>query len=137
MRCRIVVFRDGRRLERRYDDHHDAASLVKQLKAKGVRYRLVTSRVLPQFQYPPIHDDLSSRNGGKLWCPYCREWSYFRVPKYTPHAEVGSDSWFLNACHRQGLKVCAWCHISQLEFSVKLANGLWSEQPKRRRRKRR
>lgn len=137
MRCRLVVFKDGRRIEKPYEDHQLAAPVVRKLQRSGVKYRLVATKVLHRYAYPPLDDDLTDRNGGKLWCPYCRAWSYFKVPKFTPRAEVGTTTWFLNACNRQGLRVCAWCLITEVEFSVRMANATWSEQPKRRRRKRR
>jgi len=137
MRCRLVVFKDGRRVEKKFEDHTNAAPLVKKLEQAGVKYRLVASKVLTRYRYPPDNDDLSSRLAGKLWCPYCRDWSFFKVPKFTPDARIGSVEWFLNGAHRQGLRVCAWCLITELEFSVRMANATWSEQPKRRRRKRR
>lgn len=136
MRCRLVVFQSGRRIEKRYEDHHLAAPLASKLQRKGVKYRVVACKVLERYKYPPMDDDLSARQEGKWWCPYCRAWSFFKVPKFTPGAEVGSTDWFLNAAHRQGIRVCAWCLISEVDFSVRMANGEW-DRPRRRRRKRR
>lgn len=138
MKCRIVVFNNGRRIEKTYDDHHDAAIVARKLKAKGVRYRLVLNDVLRKYQYPPLEDNIEYLRGeGLWWCPYCREWSYFRVPKFTPGAPIWSEAWILNSFHRQGLKICSWCRMSEAEFYVKHANGIWNEKPRRRRRKRR
>lgn len=137
MRCRLVIFKDGRRIEKRYEDHRLAAPVVEKLQRGGIKYRIVAAKVLERYRYPPLDDDLSSRNGGKWWCPYCRDWSYFKVPKFTPNAEVGSVEWFMNGAHRQGIRICAWCLITEMEFSVRMANSTWAEQPRRRRRKRR
>jgi hypothetical protein len=137
MRCRLVVFKGGRRIEKSFADHTLAAPVVKKLQQGGVKHRLVATKVLDRYRYPPEDDDLSARLEGKLWCPYCRAWTFFKVPKFTPGAEVGSTTWFLNAAHRQGLRVCAWCLITELEFYVRMANATWAERPTRRRRKRR
>lgn len=137
MRCRLVVFKDGHRIEKRYEDHHLAAPLVKKLKAKGVKHRVVACKVLDRYKFPPLDDDLSARLEGKLWCPYCRDWSFFKVPRFTRNAEISTTEWFLNSAHRQGFRVCSWCLVSELEFSVRMANQTWSEQPTRRRRKKR
>lgn len=136
MRCRLVVFQSGRRIEKRYEDHRLAAPVAHKLQRKGVKYRVVAAKVLERYKYPPLDDDLASRQEGKWWCPYCRDWSFFKVPKFTPGAEVGSTEWFLNAAHRQGIRVCAWCLISEVDFSVRMANGEW-DRPRRRRSKRR
>jgi hypothetical protein len=137
MRCRLVVFQNGRRIERGYEDHRLAAPIAKKLQRKGVKYRIVASKVLDRYKYPPLDDDLEMhRDEGKWWCPFCRDWSFFKVPKFTPNAEIGSTEWYLNGAHRQGLRVCAWCLITEMEFYVRMANGEW-DRPRRRRRKRR
>lgn len=137
MKGKIVVFKDGRRICKNFPDIRDATPIAKKLRDKGVRFRIVTSRAVEKYKYPPSYDDLSARDDGKLWCPYCRDWSHFKVPRFKPHALIGSEEWFLNSLHRQGIRCCSWCHITEMEFSIRVANGTWAEKPKRRRRKRR
>lgn len=135
MRVRLVAYHRGRRIEKRYEDHRDAAPIAKKLKRRGVKISLVTTHVIPSREYPD--SDLSPRAEGKLWCPYCGAWRWFKVPKFTRGADVWTEAWFMNSFHRQEIKVCAWCLISEVEFSVRMANATFGEARKRRRRKRR
>jgi hypothetical protein len=138
MRVRLVVYHRGRRIEKRYEEHTEAATMAKKLRRKGVKFALVTARVAPSRRFPPDGDDLSARRAeGMLWCPYCGAWRWFKVPKFTPGAEVWTEAWFMNSFHRQEIKVCGWCRISEYEFEIRMVNGTFSEQRKRRRRKRR
>lgn len=109
---------------------------VKELKARGVKVHLVY--LTERRQFPPPDSIEANRNEGRLWCPYCGAWRWFTVPKFKPDAEVGSEPWFMNSFHRQGIRVCQWCHISVLEWYVCKANNIFAEKPIiRRRRKRR
>lgn len=138
MKVRLVVFKDGHRLVKPFDDHKEAARYAKQL-PESIRKRIVTNVVVPRFSYPSGDDDLTARAEGKLWCPFCRDWSYFRVPKFK-HGVTGSitdEPMFLNSCHRQDIKVCSWCHITELDFNVRMANNTFGEERRRRRKKKR
>jgi len=137
MRCHLIIIKDGRRLTKIYDDCRQATKVARALRSKGLRCRVATVGVLTYQRYPPEEDDLSSRNLGKLWCPYCRDWSYFKVPKFHAAAEVGSDEWFMNSYHRQGIAACAWCHISEMDFYVRQVNDTWAVIGKRRTRRKR
>ena len=139
MKVRLILFKDGRRLEKYYDDHTEAIPIVRKLKRNGIKATLVTCKVASSRALPPAHDDLSARAEGMLWCPYCGAWRWFKVPEFRKGATFTPINLqaYLNSCYRQGLKVCAWCCISENEFSVCVANGTWGNKDKRRRRKRR
>lgn len=110
---------------------------MKEQKSKGAKihlaYRLETSL------FPPPNTVDDKRNEGMLWCPYCRAWRWFTVPGFHSKAEVNEEDWFMNSFHRQGIRVCRWCHISEMDFYVCKANGIFGEVngAKRRKRKRR
>lgn len=134
----MVVFRDGHRIEKLVAPHliHEANDKVKGLRAKGVKAHLVLRT--DKGSLPPPGEIREMREAGMLWCPYCRAWRWFVVPKFTPRAEVLSDNWYINSLHRQGIKACKWCHISVLDWWVCKANGIFHERTgQRRRRKRR
>jgi hypothetical protein len=137
VKARLIVYKDSRRIEKGYTDHTAAVSVARTLRKKGLRAAIVTSRVIDRFLYPPEDDDLSARDEGMLWCPYCRDWRWFKVPRFTRDADLRSAEWFLNSYHRQDIRCCAWCHITELDFYVRKANDTWGEQRRRRRRKRR
>lgn len=137
MKCRVVVFHQGRRIERNSLTLDEGKELVRKLHSKGVKSALVTCDVLLAYRYPPPGDDLSNRNMGMMWCPYCREWRWFKIPKFTGGAPVGSEPWFMNSFHRQEIAVCAWCRIGENDFHVMRANGTWGNMGRRRRRKKR
>lgn len=139
MKARVIVFKDGRRIEKRINDHTKAIPVVRELRRKGLRVALVLSHVVDKRRYPS-GDIEEERFAGKWWCPYCGAWRWFKVPKFKENGvtvDLTDTQFYLNSCFRQGLRVCAWCYVSENEWSVKNANGTWAEQPKRRRRRRR
>jgi hypothetical protein len=133
----VVMYRDGHRISKPIRPHQvsQAVAKVKELKAKGIKAHVVY--LTDKRKFPPPSTIEANRNEGKLWCPYCGAWRWFTVPSFNEHAEVGSEEWFLNSFHRQGVKICKWCHISVLEWYVCKANGIFAEKPMARRRKRR
>lgn len=137
MQATIVVYRSGHRTTKRVPEHNvlAAASKVKELKAQGVRAHLVY--LTEKRKFPPPDSIEENRNAGMLWCPYCGSWRWFTVPTFDPRAEVASEPWFMNSFHRQGIKVCKWCHISVLEWYVCKANNIFAEKPTQRRRRKR
>lgn len=140
---RLIVFHKGKRVEKRLRLNRDSVATLKdkatQLRERGVKCRVVcltTQRLFP-------HGDIKGeREAGKLWCPYCGDWSFFRVPKPYPKAqapmfadgEVMSREFFLTVAWRQDLKVCAWCEISENDWYVCRANGTFGSHMGRRRR---
>lgn len=135
MKARLILFKDGRRLEKRYEDHRDAVTIVRTLRKKGVKATVATCLVVNARKYPPADDDLHARDEGMLWCPYCGAWRWFKVPKFTPHTKVMTAPWIMNSMHRQDIRVCAWCQISLHDFWVRKANGITAETAGTRRRK--
>lgn len=133
----LIVFHKGKRVDKKVPraNLREAAKKVQALRAKGIKAHLAyrTDNSL----YPPGHQIEAMRNDGLMWCPYCRAWRYFRLPKNRPHAEMNSREWFLNSFRAQNIKVCSWCEISEVEWYVKRANGTWGEAPKRKRRRNR
>lgn len=137
MKCRLIAYHQGRRVEKRYDDHTDAVATCKKLRTKGVKAHVALIRPDKRWLFPPADDDLSERDDGKLWCPFCRAWRYFKVPPFREGAEVSTEAWFMNSLHRQEIAACSWCHISEMDFDVRRANGTWAEIGRKRRRKKR
>jgi len=131
---RLIVFHKGRRIEKKMGPE-EGMMKMKELVGRGhkAHFAYKTSRSL----FPPVDDNLALRGDGMWWCPFCRRWRWFKVPKFTTDASVGSDAWYLNSFHRQQIKICAWCHISEMDFDVRRANGTWGEERRRRHRKRR
>lgn len=123
----LVVYKQGKRIDKRVHKSKlkDAAVKVKELKAQGIKAHIVWRT--EAGTYPPPHEIREMREGGQLWCPYCRTWRWFAVPKFTPNAEVCTDQWYMNSYHRQSLKVCKWCTISILDFWVCKANSIFAE----------
>lgn len=135
---RLVVFHNGKRIEKKaIRTRANTEALVakrKELLGKGIKVRLVG--LTDSRLYPPVHEIQDNRDAGKMWCPHCGDWSYFKVPKYKPHAEIGTDDWFNNSYYRQGIKVCSWCGISEAEWYVCRANNSFHEVTSVKRRKR-
>ena len=137
MQGHLILYVRGKRVDKPVPQRNirTAATKVKELKDKGVKAHLVykTDRSL----FPPPDEIDEMRGEGYLWCPYCRTWRWFTVPKFKPGAEVNSEEWFLNSFHRQDIKVCQWCRISVTDFYVCKANGIWGENNGRKRRRKR
>lgn len=125
---RIVLFKNGRRIEKRLPaSQRDAAvAKVRQLREKGVRAHLVPSNVIRNRMWPS-GDIKEHRDAGELWCPYCGAWRWFKIPRAYPNAEFMSVEWYLNSFRNQEIRVCAWCCITMLDFYVCKANGTWAE----------
>lgn len=145
---RLVVFHKGKRVEKRLRLSKTTVAALKEkaadLKEKGIKCRIIALTTPRLF---PRGDIDEARGLGKLWCPYCGDWSYFRVPKphrgaEPPDIEAGEEisrEFFLTSCWRQGIKVCAWCEISEMDWYVRKVNGTFEQgsSGKRRRRGRR
>jgi hypothetical protein len=86
--------------------------------------------------HPPRDEIRQRRDEGYLWCPYCRSWRFFKLPQFYPHAEVGSEEWFLNSYRNQNIPVCAWCRTSVSDWFVLRANSLFGETETSRKRHR-
>jgi len=136
--ARVVVFRQGKRYEAKVPrgSLDVAKEKVRTYRAKGYKAHLVLRT--DRGSFPPPYEIREYREMGMLWCPYCRAWRWFTVPKFVRHTEIGSDDWFMNSFHRQGVKVCKWCRISVSDWWVCKANGIFHERTgERRRRKKR
>lgn len=131
----LIVFKDGQRIDKRVHESRlkDAVEAVKMYRDHGFKAHLVYRT--DRGTFPPPHQVEEMRFQGMLWCPYCRTWRWFSVPKFRSRAEVNTDAWFMNSFHRQGIKVCQWCHISEMDWWVRKVNGTWGESNHRRRRK--
>lgn len=136
---RVVVFQNGARVEKLVPKSKLmlAKERVKEMQERGVRCHLVYRT--DKATFPPPRTVQLMRDEGKLWCPHCRTWRFFSVPKFKLSAveEVGSHDWFMNSMHRQGIKVCQWCHISEFDWYVQKANRTFGEHTQRRKRRKR
>lgn len=135
----LVVFQQGKRTEKRVPrTKHNTQVLtqyVKDVQAKdnGMKAHLV-GRI--ETSLYPRGDIREHRQNGEMWCPYCRTWRFFTVPKYHPRAEFGTEPWFDNTNYRQGIKRCNWCHVNELDWWICNANGTFAEARASKRRKR-
>lgn len=133
----FVVFMNGKRVEKKIErTKENTAALqakLKLLKEKGIKAHIVGRTSTSLY---PQGDILEHRGNGEMWCPYCRAWRFFTVPKYHPHADFGTEPWFDNTNYRQGIKRCNWCHVNELDWWVCNANGTFAEARASKRRKR-
>lgn len=127
--------REVRRIPNTDGQIRKAAEVVAKLKSKGVKAHLVLRT--DKGTFPPTAQIEDKRAEGMRWCPYCRTWRYFSVPKFKHNAAISSEEWWTNSYHRQGIKCCQWCGISESEWWVQKVNGSFGENPRRRRRKKR
>lgn len=133
----VIVFKNGKRIDKVIPRYKlkDASVRVKDLQGQGVKAHLVYRTTMGSL--PPTDEIEANLTQDRWWCPYCRTWRYFVVPQFHEFTEVGTELWFMNSAHRQGLRCCKWCHISEADWWVKRANGLWGQAKKRTRKKRR
>lgn len=137
----IVVFYKGKRKEIPWP--HDAKTAIEQvipeLEEKGAKAHLVSRRraFAPKHPQPPAdHPDW-------LWCPYCRRYREFVVPRGREDGPIIDDEGkittigYFTVCARSEIRVCLWCSHSVFEFYVRLYNpDLWTDATRRRRSKR-
>lgn len=121
-RWKIVVFRRNKetgkleRIEKTVRDPKKGQEKVKELAERGIKSHIVCRR-FPKFapKGEPEDDD-------QLWCPYCRRWRYFAVPKKRePFTSLE-------------IRCCKWCWISEDDAYVKTFNGTWEGRRSRRKR---
>jgi hypothetical protein len=129
---KVIIFKDGKRRQERYDGIHldEQVQHVRDLRADGTRATIVFSNITRYARgfFPPKDQIADNRQQGLLWCPYCRTWRYFKVPKYhLQGGEVGSRVWWMNACNQARVPVCAWCEISIYDYYVGVANNIHAE----------
>lgn len=140
MKYRIIVFRDGKRLERiiTQSQLEEAKTKVRALRAEGHKAAIARCLINPDTPrtYPPPESVSGMRAQGYLWCPYCRAWRYFRIPRGHDDVEISSPEWFTNSLRNQEIKICSWCHITERDFWVAKVNGTWEESKAKRHRKR-
>lgn len=121
-RWKVVVFKRNKetgKLERIVKVVRDpklARQKVKELNSRGIKAHLVCRR-FPKF--PPKGEPEDS---DMLWCPYCRRWRWFSVPKKRPPFS-GLE-----------IKCCQWCLISEDDAYVRTFNGTWDGRRTRRKR---
>ena len=130
---RLVVFHKGKRQERKLRRTHSNTERIKAkalaLKEQGIKCHIVG---MTDSRMYPRGDIREERALGKMWCPYCGDWRWFRTPKQmkeVPNTDPGviTREMFLNSCWRQGIKVCAWCEITEGDWFVCKANGTFGE----------
>lgn len=131
---KIIVFVKGKRVTKDVRDPKVGLEKVADLIEQGYKAHLVSKR---KAFMPKGDDDLSALNSGKLWCPYCRRWRWFSIPRWLPDVEIGSEDWFLNSYANQEIRCCQWCTISENDWHVRFLNGIGAGEGKRRRRRRR
>ena len=128
---KLIIFYRGKRSERLINDWRQGLEISKGLNERGIKAHLVSRR----RAFPPKGE---ASDPDQMWCPYCRRWRYFTIPKYTRNAAVETEEGWMNVFHDQGLAVCQWCHISEAMKPVADANELWFDlRRKKRRRKNR
>lgn len=134
----LLVFHKGKMHEkvipRTPEKTEQVKQKVRELRAKGIKCHV--AGLTDKRKYPPGHEVVENVQAGKKWCPYCGEWRWFKVPKYTKNAEFNTREWFLNSFWRQGIKCCSWCGISEYDFYVGAANADFNEVRGARRRRR-
>lgn len=133
----MVIFHKGKRIEKLVFDQKASIATYKSLRDKGVRVCFV-SRVRG---YWPKSNDAGPPDPGMLWCPYCREWRWFRVPEtkrgnFEPMSEEWMDQLYRRVLSNSTTPWCSWCHISVADFEVKQKNDMWGWAPKKTRRRR-
>lgn len=121
----VLVYHKGKRIVKPVPDAKAGLTLVEQLKAKEIAAHLVSK--LKAF--PPKGE----AQDGQLWCPYCRRWREFRVPRGDEDAPIGSYAWQNAVLSRLEIRICPWCGMTDQEFYVKTFNNLWLVDNRRRR----
>lgn len=132
-RWRIVIFAHGKRLEKITDDTEGALQLVAKLNKKdGIKAHVVSRH---KVFWPPDDDNWFLADEGMVWCPYCRRWRWFAIPR---EVEDATTIWDIgqNVLHSQGIRCCQWCGISVQDWDVCSINDLWGENEGRRKRRR-
>lgn len=133
-RWRIIIFAHGKRIEKITDDTEGALQLVAKLnKKEGVKAHVV-SRSKPFW--PKDDDNWYLAEQGMVWCPYCRRWRWFNVPREIKNATTPYDV-AQNVYHRQGVRCCQWCGASIKDWTVCYINDLWGEVDATKKKKRR
>lgn len=118
-RWKLIIFHKGKKHIKFYWDPKEAQEIQKQLEEKGVKSHVVCRR-FPKF--PPKGEP---EDPDQLWCPYCRRWRFFAVPK-------GRDPFT-----SLEIRCCRWCDISEDDSQVKNYNGTWQGRANRKRRRKR
>ena len=128
---KAIVFQQGRRTEKRITKAQlpQAKQIVKTLRERGAKVTIVPCTIdsTYNFLYPHPDDIDEMREIGKYWCPYCRDWRWFRVPKAYVDPVPMSREWYLNVYRNNETKICAWCEIPLKDFYVCRANGIFEE----------
>jgi hypothetical protein len=131
MKYRVIVFRNGKRVEKviTHDQLPAAKEKVRELREQGHKASIALCLVKRDnpSTYPPPESIQGMRNEGYLWCPYCRAWRYFKIPRANENAAVGSLDWMVNTYRNQEIKICSWCHISERDFWVLRVNQTWEQ----------
>ena len=125
----IVVYHKGKRVVRDVPDAKIGLELDSKFKEKGYASHLVSRRK----RFPPKGEG----KDGELWCPYCRRWREFRIPRGNEDAEIGSWGWSSSVLCRMEVQVCPWCGITVRDWYVKRFNDLFGQEQVRRRSKKR
>lgn len=115
-RWKIVCFPNKRRKEVLVEDPRKGLAAVKILEERGIKAHLV-SRVTP---YEPRG---KPEDPEQLWCPLCRRWRFFRVPRN------------LSPWTESNIRICQWCLVSETYgpvFAMNVALGTVSVRKKSR-----
>lgn len=124
----VAVYHKGKRLTKDVPDAKTGLEVDKLFKEKGLASHLISKRkaFAPKTEEGPE---------GTLWCPYCRKWREFRIPRGDENAEPMTWNWWLATLGRMEVRICLWCGITIRDWYVKRFNGLFGQEEVRRRSK--
>lgn len=143
IRWKLIVFFNGKK-RKHYSitDPRKGAKLATALTKRGHKAHLISANhILDGYEYPPRKHSVQLWQHGMFWCPYCRRWRWFGVPRsFRGHSPFeDSPQGIMNAWNRLGVRCCSWCLISIDDWYVKRANGLFGHRevkPKRKKSRR-
>lgn len=136
----LIVFYNGKKRKHyRVADPKKSSKLATVLTKRGHKAHLICSNhILDGYEYPPAKHSVDLWEAGMLWCPYCRRWRWFAVPRSFKDHSLFEDSpqGMMNTWNHLGIKCCTWCLISVEDWYVKRANGLFGQEQRKPKRSR-
>lgn len=138
---KLIVFYNGKKRKHyKITDPRKGAKLADVLTKRGHKAHFIcANRILDGYEYPPRKHSTVLWQAGMLWCPYCRKWRWFSVPRSFKGHSMFEDSpqGIMNAWNHLGIRCCQWCLISEEDWYVKRSNGLFGHGEVKKKRRRR